>query len=240
MLLEICCFNIQSAIMAQELGAQRIELCADALAGGTTPAYGTIELARQKLDIPLYSIIRPREGDFFYDDEEFLAMKRDIAICKELGCDGIVTGILLKDGQVDNKRMSILIERAYPLGVTFHRAFDWTKDPFQSLEDIISLGCERILTSGQRPDAILGAELIAELILRADHRIIMMPGSGIRTANIAELATKTKAEEFHSSARIRRMSSMEYRQNMMAEQQECFIPDGGEIKGMLAALAALR
>jgi copper homeostasis protein len=240
MLLEICCFNIQSAIMAQELGAQRIELCADAGAGGTTPSHGTIVMARRLLKIPLYPIIRPRAGDFLYDKNEFLVMKNDVSSCKDLGCEGIVCGILERDGKVDKKRMSVLIELAYPLGVTFHRAFDWTRDPFQALEDIISLGCERILTSGQGPDAISGAPLISDLIAKADQRIIIMPGAGIRKANIMELAMITKAEEYHSSARIKRISSMEYQQSAMSESQESFIPDGGEIEGMLAALEALR
>jgi len=240
MLLEICCFNLQSAIIAQDLGAQRIELCADAQAGGTTPAFGTIEMARKKLAIPIYAIIRPREGDFLYGELEFQAMRREVAVCKELGCDGIVTGILQKDGQVDMKRMSILVELAYPMGVTFHRAFDWSSDPFQAMEDIISLGCERILTSGQKPDALTGAELIGELIDKADNRIIIMPGSGIRASNIGELAGKTKAQEFHSSARIRKISSMEYHQAAMDEQQGFFVPDSNEIQSMIATLSSFR
>jgi copper homeostasis protein len=240
MLLEICCFNLRSALIAQEKGAQRIELCADAQAGGTTPAYGTIKMARRLLNIPIYTIIRPREGDFDYDGEEFRSMREDIRICKKLGCDGIVTGILQKDGQVDKERLSILVEDAYPMGITFHRAFDWTREPYNALEDIISLGCERILTSGQKPDALSGASLIADLVAKADHRIIIMPGSGIRTSNIGELAAITKAEEFHSSARIRKSTDMEFHQLSMAEEQDYFIPDGEEIKEMLVALNALR
>ena len=222
------------------MGAQRIELCADALAGGTTPAYGTIELARRNLNIPIYSIIRPREGDFQYDENEFDAMMIDVLMCKKLGCDGVVTGILLKDGQVDKNRMSRLIEAAYPLGVTFHRAFDWTPEPYKALEDIITLGCERILTSGQKPDALSGSSLIADLIAKADQRIIIMPGSGIRASNISELAVRTKAEEYHSSAKIKKKSSMDFFQDSMAEQQEYFIPDTSEIKAMLGALNGLR
>jgi copper homeostasis protein len=240
MLLEICCFNLHSALIAQEQGAQRIELCADAMAGGTTPAYGTIEMARRHLSIPIYTIVRPREGDFHYDENEFRSMRQDIAICKKLGCDGIVTGILQKDGGIDKERMSALIADAYPMGVTFHRAFDWTSEPYQALEDIISLGCERILTSGQMPDALSGANLIADLVAKADHRIIIMPGSGIRASNIGELATRTQAEEFHSSARIKNRSTMEFQKPSMAEAQDYFIPDGGEIKGMLTALNAFR
>jgi copper homeostasis protein len=240
MLLEICCFNLHSALMAQELKAQRIELCADALAGGTTPSYGTIEQVRRNLNIPIYTIIRPREGDFQYDDNEFHAMMSDVAVCKKLGCDGVVTGILDKEGQVDKKRMSMLIEEAYPLEVTFHRAFDWTPDPYEAMEDIVALGCERILTSGQMPDALTGATLIADLIKKADQRIIIMPGSGIRASNIAELAARTKAEEYHSSARIKKKSSMLFQNHAMADQQEYFIPDSDEIKAMLAALNASR
>ena len=168
--------------------------------GGTTPSFGFIKAARKKLSIELYVMIRPRGGDFLYSDDEFDIMKQDVGMCKNLGCDGVVLGILTEEGNVDKKRCRQLVEYAYPLGVTFHRAFDRTKEPLQSMEDIIEIGCERILTSGLRTKAIDGVELIKQLIIQADDRIIIMPGSGVNSENIISLAESTGAVEFHSSA----------------------------------------
>ena len=206
--LEVIGFNIESCIIAQSAGANRIELCDGPAEGGTTPSYGFIKAARKKLQIELYPIIRPRGGDFLYNPDEFEIMKNDIKLCKELNCDGIVIGILQADGTVDKERCTQLVELAYPLGVTFHRAFDRTVDPFKALEAIIEIGCVRILTSGQRPTAADGAELISQLIKQAAERIIIMPGSGIRSDNIVDIVTKTNATEFHTSARIMAESKM--------------------------------
>jgi copper homeostasis protein len=238
-LLEICCFNLPSALLAQKMGAQRIELCADASGGGTTPSLGLIEWARKKVEVPLYPIIRPREGDFLYSEEEFEIMVKDTLQCRRLGCDGVVIGILQKDGTVDRERCIRLVEAAYPMGVTFHRAFDWTSHPFDAMETIVALGCERILTSGQKRDAIEGAGLIAELIARSDHRIIIMPGAGVRGSNITDLANQTHADEFHSSARINMHSDMQFIQPSMTENPGYPMPDEEEIKSMLTALRAL-
>jgi copper homeostasis protein len=234
--LEICCFNLQSALIAQAAGASRIELCADPAEGGTTPSYGTIKMAREKLSIPLYPIIRPRTGDFLYADEDYEIMLRDLQQCRILGCDGVVVGMLLSDGSVDKKKAGRLVKTAYPMGVTFHRAFDWTANPFEAMADIIDIGCERILTSGQRPTAAEGALLINELIREAGQRISIMPGSGIRSANILELAKKTGAEEFHSSARVLLSSQMEFIQEGMAADFSRALADGHEIKSMLLEL----
>jgi Uncharacterized protein involved in copper resistance len=201
--LEVIGFTIDGCIIAQEAGTHRIELCDNPEEGGTTASYGFIKAAREKLQIELFPIIRPRGGDFLYSDDEFEIMKTDIKLCKDLGCDGVVIGMLTADKKVDKKRCSILVEHAYPLGVTFHRAFDKTVDPFEALEDIIEIGCERILTSGQQPDALNGAELIKQLIEKSSDRIIIMPGSGVRSDNITAIAETTGANEFHSSARIR-------------------------------------
>ena len=200
--LEIIGFTIEGCLVAQNAGANRIELCDSPADGGTTPSYGFIKAAREKLQIDLFPIIRPRGGDFFYSDDEFEIMKTDVKLCKESGCDGVVIGMLTKDAKVDKQRCSSLVDLAYPLGVTFHRAFDRTADPFQALEDIIDTGCERVLTSGQQPNALDGAGLIKQLIEKAGDRIIIMPGSGIRSANIVQVAESTGAAEFHSSARI--------------------------------------
>ena len=234
--LEICCYNITSALVAQQAGANRVELCADPADGGTTPGFGTIKTAREKLHISLYPIIRPRGGDFLYTDEEFEIMLNDVALCKQVGCDGIVAGILNKDGSVDKKRVRKLVELAYPLGVTFHRAFDWTADAHAALEDIIDTGCERVLTSGQQPTAPEGGELIGELVKQADNRILIMPGSGVRAANIIELAKKTKAEEFHTSARIFKESGMQFINQNIKEKMSTVVADQNEIEQIIRSL----
>ena len=226
-------------MLAQAAGAHRIELCDNPGEGGTTPSYGFIKAARQHLQIELYPIIRPRGGDFFYTDAEFEVMKADVKICKELGCDGVVIGILNADGTVDKKRSKILVALAYPMGVTFHRAFDRVKNAAQALEDIIEIGCERILTSGLVPNALDGAETIADLIKQADERIIIMPGSGVRADNIIELAQKTDAVEFHTSARMNIDSKMNYTNEVMKESLRSASADENEIKAIIANLKSL-
>jgi len=220
--LEVIGFTIEGCIIAQKAGADRIELCDNPADGGTTASYGFVKAAREKLQIELFPIIRPRGGDFFYSEDEFTIIKNDVRVCKELGCDGIVIGMLTKDGKVDKLKCSWLVDYVYPLGVTFHRAFDRTVDPFEALEDIIDIGCERILTSGQMPTAFEGAKLIKQLIDKADDRIIIMPGSGVRTDNIIEIAEATGAVEFHTSARIQLDNKISV--------------DEGEIKMMLTSL----
>ncbi len=237
--LEIIGFNIESCIIAQSSGANRIELCDGPAEGGTTPSYGFIKAARKKLHIELYPIIRPRGGDFLYSEDEFQIMKNDIKLCKELGCDGIVIGILKADGTVDKERCNQLVDLAYPLGVTFHRAFDRTVDPLKALEDIIEIGCERILTSGQQPNAADGAALISQLIKQADERIIIMPGSGIRSDNIVSIATQTGATEFHSSARIAAESKMDFTQGSLNEKLQTVTVDELEIKKIKKLLTEL-
>lgn len=234
MLLEIAVFNIQSAIIAANAGADRIELCENPFDGGTTPSYGTLKTVREKISIPVFPIIRPRGGDFLYTDEEFEVMKKDILLCKELGFEGLVTGMLLSDGGIDIKRTSKLVHLAYPLEVTFHRAFDRAKDPLHSLEDIIQSGCQRILTSGQAPNAFDGKELIKQLVEQSDERIIIMPGSGVRSINIAELAQYTGATELHSSARKNIPSAMQFAAPYMQETLQNISVDEEEVKHMKA------
>jgi copper homeostasis protein len=214
--LEIIGFNIESCIAAQEAGANRIELCVGPGEGGTTPSYAFIKAAREKLQIDLYVMIRPRGGDFLYNDDDFEIMKNDVAICKELGCNGIVTGILTADGKVDKSRCRKLIEMAYPLEATFHRAFDRVADPFEALEDVIELGFERILTSGLKPKAIDSLELLSKLT-RQSERIIIMPGSGVTAENIITIAKSTGATELHSSATFSEGSKMAYKNAEMNE-----------------------
>jgi copper homeostasis protein len=239
MVLEICAFNLPAALAAQRAGADRIELCAGPEEGGVTPSAGLIRMARVALRVPLYPIIRPREGDFLYSEEEFQVMLRDVEICKEIGCDGVVIGILLADGSVDQSRCARLVEAAYPMGVTFHRAFDRAANPFVALEAIIRIGCERILTSGQRPVAMGGAELLRELIREADERIVIMPGSGVRASNIAELAATTGAVEFHTSARVARPSAMEFVNGAMQDDSSMVMASEEEIRRIKEELASL-
>lgn len=216
--LELIAFTIQSCIDAQNAGAHRIELCDNPGEGGTTPSYGFIKAARNILTIDLYPIIRPRGGDFLYSDEEFDIMKSDINVCKVFGCNGVVIGILNADGTVDKKRCKELVALAKPMKVTFHRAFDRARDLKQALEDVIDIGCERILTSGGVPNAGDGAAVIAELVKQAGDRIIIMPGSGVRADNIKMIAETTGAKEFHTSARKHFESKMEYNPGNMKEQ----------------------
>ncbi len=234
--LEICCFNLESALIAADTGADRVELCADPTGGGTTPPLGLVRVVRKKISIELYPIIRIRGGDFLFSEEEFEVMLHDIELCKSAGCDGVVIGMLLSDGRVDRFHSAILVEKAYPMGVTFHRAFDWTRNPFESLEDIIDIGCERILTSGQQPTAILGAGLIKDLVKKSAGRIIIMPGSGVRASNIADLKWETGAQEFHSSARISKRSAMDFVQRSMQEEQENILANRQEIEKMIIRL----
>jgi len=209
--IEVCVAHIQSAIAAQEGGAQKVELCDNLYEGGTTPSYATIKLAREKLNIGLNVMIRPRGSDFCYSDVEFELMKEDIKICKDLGADGVVFGLLNPDGNIDLDRMKILIDLAKPMSVTFHRAFDVTADPFKALEEIIELGINRILTAGQKNTVPEGIDLIKQLVDVADDRIIIMPGSGISESNIQEIRDITGAKEFHLTGRKSYPSKMQYR-----------------------------
>jgi copper homeostasis protein len=238
-MLEIATFNMLSALQAAGAGAGRIELCENPLEGGTTPSYGTLKAARENISIPVFPIIRPRGGDFLYSDAEFAVMQHDIRICRELGFDGVVTGILMPDGSIDVQRMQALSALAYPMDVTFHRAFDRCRDPLQSLEDVIACGCTRILTSGQVPNAFDGRELIRQLVEKAGDRIIIMPGSGVRSANIKELKEYTGAKEMHSSARKNLPSSMQFTAAGMQEQLQHTGIDEEEVKAMRKALEAV-
>jgi copper homeostasis protein len=234
--LEVIGFTIESCLIAQAAGAHRIELCDNPSEGGTTPSYGFIKTARENLSIELYPIIRPRGGDFLYSEIEFEVMKADIQICKNLGCDGVVIGMLNADGTVDKQRCKQLVDIAQPMGVSFHRAFDRTKDPFKALEDIISIGCERILTSGQKSVATDGAALLNELVKQANGRIIIMPGSGVRSDNIETLVKKTNAIEFHTSARTYTDSKMKFINESIDEQLTCVTTSKDEIIKIMETL----
>jgi copper homeostasis protein len=238
-IIEIATSDFETTRSAVEGGADRIELCANLAEGGTTPSYGQLKKCREAFAISLYPIIRPRGGDFLFTDAEFETMLYDVKLCKELNCDGIVTGLLNADGTIDIKRTAKLIDAAYPSGVTFHRAFDRCRDPFEAMEQLIEIGCERILTSGQQPAAPDGVELIAQLNKAADERIIIMPGSGVRKENIKMLAEKTGCMEFHSSLRHRKRSEMEFIHPAFAQSEESYSNnsiDPEEVKKLRAAL----
>ena len=238
-IIEIATTDFTTTKSAAEGGADRIELCAALSDGGTTASYGTIKKCREAFNVQLFPIIRTRSGDFLYTDEEFEIMMNEVTLCKDLGCDGIVIGLLNKNGEIDIKRASKLIELAYPLEVTFHRAFDRCKDPFEALEQLIETGCQRILTSGQQPAAPQGIDLITQLVKAANERIIIMPGSGVRKENIKELAEKTGAKEFHSSLRGKKKTKMEFIHPSFSDSTESYINpaiDSEEVKALRSAL----
>jgi len=210
-MVEVCANGVESCLAAQQGGADRVELCAGIPEGGTTPSYGEIKVARRVLTTTrLHVIIRPRGGDFLYTDLEVERMAADIAVCRELGVDGVVFGCLNADGSIDVEKNRYLMDCAHGMSVTCHRAFDRAAAPDEALETIIDLGFDRILTSGQQPKAIQGAELLARLHRQAAGRIILMAGSGVTEQNISELYKKTGLHEFHFSAREPLPSGMQY------------------------------
>jgi len=221
--MEVCANSVASALAAQKGGAIRVELCDNLQDGGTTPSYAQIKLAKELLKISVYPIIRPRGGDFLYSDLEFNLMRTDIEICKSLNCDGVVFGILKADGSVDKERCAALIALASPMKVTFHRAFDRCNNMEKALEDIIEIGCERILSSGGKVTALEGAEKLKTLLKLAAGRITIMPGAGVRENNVASIIAITGATEFHATAKRFVNSEMKFKNteiNMGAADDE--------------------
>ena len=210
-IIEICLEDVESVIRTEKGGADRVELCADLFEGGTTPSLGTFITARRHSTITINTMIRPRGGDFCYSDVEFEAMLEDVKAFKEHGADGIVFGILNIDGTIDKERSRKIIEAARPLPVTFHRAFDMSKDLFQSLEDLIDLGVDRILTSGGEPTVMEGIMNLEKLVEKAGDRIIIMPGCGITESNFSYLKDRVKAKEYHVHLPKEEVSKMEWR-----------------------------
>jgi copper homeostasis protein len=235
--MEVCANSLASAIEAEKGGAVRVELCDNLLEGGTTPSYAQIKLAKEYLNIDVYPIIRPRGGDFLYTDLEFSIMQEDILMCKELDCDGVVIGILTADGSIDMNRCAELITLASPMKVTFHRAFDMSNDLFKALEDIISLGVERILTSGGAASALKGSKVIKQLVDQAGDRIIIMAGAGISESNIAELIIESGVQEFHGSARKIFKSAMTFKNTITmgadADEYSYSVTDSTTVKNLI-------
>lgn len=208
---EVCVDSVESALAAEQGGADRVELCTDLLEGGLTPSYGMLRTARETLHIVLMAMIRPRGGDFCYSDAEFRVMEHDVRMAQDLGADGVVLGLLNPDATIDVTRTRALVAIARPLPVTFHRAFDMTRDPFEALETLITLGLDRVLTSGQEPTVWDGAHLIADLVRRAAGRIIVMPGGGITDRNIRKIVSGTGVAEVHFGCAVPVDGRMAYR-----------------------------
>lgn len=234
MLLEICVFNTATAIAAEKAGADRIELCENYANGGTTPSYGYLKTVREQISIPVFPMIRPRGGDYFHSADEIEIIRKDILLCKELGFEGVVFGLLNQNGTIDRENTARLTEAAYPLEVTFHRAFDRCKDPLEALETIIGCGCTRILTSGQEPKVMDGLALVKQLAEQASDRIIIMPGSGLNSSNVASIIRTAGVSEVHTSARIRIASSTLYRNEKIPEDFELDFVDAEEIRKIKA------
>lgn len=232
--LEIAVFSVVSALDAIRAGAHRIELCENPNEGGTTPSYGSLLAMSKQQTVPVFPIIRPRGGDFLYTETEFQIMKHDVLVAKELGFKGVVIGLLNADGRIDKIRTAELVSIAKPMQVTFHRAFDRCIDPMQGLEDIIETGCHRILTSGQVPNVANALPLIKKLVVQANGRIIIMPGSGVRANNINEILQQTGVVDIHSSARKNKPSKMEFHVASMNENLQSTGVDVDEIKMLLS------
>lgn len=199
MILEICANSFQSALNAQNAGAHRVELCSELGVGGVTPSFGLLKKVIETITIPVHVLIRPRSGNFFFSADEFDSIKHDIELCKKLGFAGIVSGVLNVDNTVDLSRVKELIELTKPLTFTFHRAFDCVPNPVEALKQLIDLGADRILTSGQEASAEVGIDLLIQLNEQANHKIIIIPGSGINTEN-AKLFKNAGFQEIHTSA----------------------------------------
>ena len=213
MIYEICVDSVAGVRAAKTAGADRVELCADLLEGGTTPSLGMTREARKVAGIGLNVMIRPRGGDFLFDDDEFAIMKADIDTAKAEGADGVVIGLLTADGVIDAERTRELVARARPLSVTFHRAFDMTPDPFAALETLVGLGVDRVLTSGQEASVLEGLPLVAELVRRAGNRIIVMPGGGITARNAERIMAAASPREMHFAALEPQAGGMKFRRH---------------------------
>jgi copper homeostasis protein len=237
-LLEIAANSLASALAAQAGGADRVELCTGLELGGLTPSMAQIAQVRERLSIPVYVLIRPRAGDFLYSDDDMELMRRDIEACSSLGCDGVVIGVLDADGKVDLPRCRSLLSAAGGMGVTFHRAFDMTRDLSQALEDVVSLGAERVLTSGGAASAVVGSEVIRQLVEQAAGRIVVMPGAGIQASNVTELARVTGATEFHASAKASLPSGMRWVNPLLTDMASGEVrSDEQQVRALVASLA---
>lgn len=245
MVLEICVDSLESAMAAVRGGALRLEICSALSLGGITPSAGLVHRIRQQTDIELAVLLRPRSGDFVYTDFEFATIKEDILQAKKLGADSVVIGILDPDGHIDQERTKELVDLAKPLKVTFHRAFDMTPDPLSALEQVIACGVDRILTSGGSASAVDSLDTLIALCQKAKDRIVIMPGGGISAKNVAMIAIKTGASEFHAGLKTKVPSPVRYRKaevflGTASSQGELQHPDHSRIVVLEEDVRALR
>ncbi len=201
-LLEICCPSIDTALIAEKFGADRIELCTKLEVGGTTPSAKEIRLAKEKLKIPVHVLIRCRDGNFVYDEDDLQEMLDEIEFCKSNKIDGVVFGTLLSNGEIDLQKMKMIVETAKPMNITFHKAFDECTNPFEALEQLIELGVHRILTSGQQPTALQGIDVLKQLHEQANGRILILPGGSVRSENVLQIVDNSGVSEIHSAAGV--------------------------------------
>jgi copper homeostasis protein len=235
-ILEVCAFHLDSCLIAERAGASRVELCDNPIEGGTTPSYGTLKRVRERISLPLYPILRPRSGNYFYSGEEFAILRADIEMCRQLGCDGISVGVQTLHAEIDTERLKRIVEWAGPMGVTCNRVFDGAPDPFKALEDVIACGCERILTSGQKSAAPDAGALLGKLVAQAGGRISIMPGAGVKSSNIARLKRESGAWEFHASARVVAPNPVTYLNPAVSDYGQVYIADEAEVRAMVEAL----
>lgn len=239
-LLEIACNSAASALAAQQGGADRVELFENLEQGGTTPSYGTLAVTRDRLQIPLYVLVRPRPGDFHYGPVEAEIMLRDIAACRQLGCDGVVIGALDADGGIDLPLCRELVNAAGPMGVTFHRAFDAARDLPAALEQVVGLGCERVLSSGGQAGAQAGVAMLAALVRQAGTRLSVMAGAGLTAANIGAVARESGCRELHASAKAVRRSAMhDYNPALVGLERDWLQSDATQVAALRQALSSL-
>ncbi len=242
-LVEVCVDSVASAIAAERGGAQRVELCGSLVEGGITPSAGLIEATRAAVSIALHVMIRPRGGDFCYEPDDFETMRRDLIVAQRLGANGVVFGVLDANGNVDVARTRQLTELARPLAVTFHRAFDMTVDLFRALEDVCAAGVDRVLTSGGEPTSLQGQEMIAQLARRAQGRIVVMPGSGIKPDNARSLVDRTGVKEVHVGLRSAIESPMLHRNprvsigTVAGREYQRYIVQEEQVRNLCSALS---
>ena len=244
MIFEVCVDSVEGVLAAQQAGAQRVELCDNLVEGGTTPSLGVVRVARRRAALAVYVIVRPRGGDFVYTEAEFEAMQQDILALKQEGVDGVVLGLLRSDGSVDVERTQALVELARPLRVTFHRAFDLSREAGEALEAVCSLGIERVLTSGQAATALEGAACIAGLVRQAGERVIILAGGGITAGNAAAVVAATGVRELHFAARKTVGSTMTFRRPGVS-MGKVYQPDEytrrvTDVEGIAALISAVR
>ncbi|MCX2758908.1 copper homeostasis protein CutC [Vibrio sp. Sgm 22] len=243
--IEVCIDNLESLHNALSGGANRIELCSSLALGGLTPSFGMMKQAAKISSVPVYAMIRPRQGDFIFDDDDMLCMLEDIEACANAGLDGVVLGVLAPNGSIDMPKMQQLAEKAHSLklGITFHRAIDQSSDFQAALEQVITLGCERVLTSGLAVNAEHGIDVLAEMVKQADGRIDIMAGAGVNAANAKMLQSATQVPALHLSGKSTRPSLMENSSSAQMgsddiDDYQIPVTDASKISDVRAALTA--